>query len=195
MFDPVRICEILNDEDVDYVIVGGFASVVHGSPLPTQDIDVVPSRRADNLERLARALRRMNAMIRTDREPVPAPIDGPFLEAMPLMLNLVTDFGDLNLTFTPSGGYIGGDCCARRHHRVQARSEPTQGPDGFALPRVAQRSDREPLTDSQTSARSRASARVFQPSTAHLIRTGNFTTPCSASRSPMGTASSPGCAS
>ena len=42
MFDPVRICEILNDERVDYVIVGGFASVVHGSPLPTQDIDVVP---------------------------------------------------------------------------------------------------------------------------------------------------------
>jgi hypothetical protein len=109
MFDPVRICEILNDEAVDYVIVGGFASVVHGSPLPTQDIDVVPLRRADNLERLARALNRMHAMIRTDREPVPAPIDGPFLEAMPLMLNLVTDFGDLDLTFAPSGGLGGFD--------------------------------------------------------------------------------------
>ncbi len=47
----------------------------------------------------------------------------------------------------------------------------------------------------QTSARSRASARVFQPSTAHLMRTGNLTTPCSASRSPIGTSSSPGCAS
>ncbi len=109
MFDPVRICEILNDEAVDYVIVGGFASVVHGSPLPTRDIDVVPSRRSDNLERLAQALRRMNAMIRTDREPVPVLIDGPFLEAMPLMLNLVTDFGDLDLTFAPSGPLGGFD--------------------------------------------------------------------------------------
>ena len=44
MFDPVRICQILNEEGVAYVIVGGFASVVHGSSLPTQDIDVVPSR-------------------------------------------------------------------------------------------------------------------------------------------------------
>ena len=44
MFDPVRICQILNEVGVAYVIVGGFASVVHGSSLPTQDIDVVPSR-------------------------------------------------------------------------------------------------------------------------------------------------------
>ncbi len=35
MFDPVRICQILNEEGVAYVIVGGFASVVHGSSLPT----------------------------------------------------------------------------------------------------------------------------------------------------------------
>jgi hypothetical protein len=31
MFDPIRMCEVLNDEGVDYVIVGGFASVAHGS--------------------------------------------------------------------------------------------------------------------------------------------------------------------
>jgi hypothetical protein len=61
MFDPVRVCEILNDEGVEFVIVGGFASVVHGSSLPTQDLGVVPSRRSENLVRLARALRRMNA--------------------------------------------------------------------------------------------------------------------------------------
>ncbi len=109
MFDPVRICQILNEEDVSYVIVGGFASVVHGSSLPTQDIDVVPSRQAENLDRLARALRRMNAMIRTSGDPVPAPIDGPFLANMPVMLNLVTDLGDVDLTFSPSGGLGGFD--------------------------------------------------------------------------------------
>jgi len=107
MFDPVQICEILNAEGVSYVIVGGFASVVQGSPLPTQDIDVVPSRQAENLDRLGRALRRMHAMIRTSDEPVPAPLDGPFLANMPLMLNLTTDFGDVDLTFSPSGG-LGG---------------------------------------------------------------------------------------
>lgn len=107
MFDPVRICQILNEEGVDYVIVGGFAAVVHGSSLPTRDIDVVPARTADNLDRLARSLKRMNAMIRTDGDPVPALLDGPFLANMPLMLNLVTDLGEMDLTFAPSGG-LGG---------------------------------------------------------------------------------------
>ena len=109
MFDPVRICEILNEEGVLYVVVGGFASLVHGSSLPTQHIDVVPSRQQENLDRIGRALRRMNAMIRTVDEPVPAPIDGRFLANMPLMLNLVTDLGDVDLTFTPSGGLGGFD--------------------------------------------------------------------------------------
>jgi hypothetical protein len=107
MFDPVRICAILNEEAVDYVVVGGFAAIVHGSSLPTRDIDLVPSRTPTNLERLARALKRMNAMIRTDGDPVPAPLDGPFLANMPRMLNLVTEFGEMDLTFAPSGG-LGG---------------------------------------------------------------------------------------
>ena len=100
----------------------------------------------------------MNAMIRTDREPVPAPIDGPFLEAMPLMLNLVTDFGDLDLTFAPSGGLGGFDewnanalvvevadgtsvAIAALDDIIESKrgSEPAQGPDGPALPRVAPR--------------------------------------------------------
>jgi hypothetical protein len=44
IFDPVQICGILNEERVDYVVVGGFAAVVRGSSLPTRDIDIVPSR-------------------------------------------------------------------------------------------------------------------------------------------------------
>jgi hypothetical protein len=109
MFDPVRICTILNEEAVEYVVVGGFAAVVHGSSLPTRDIDLVPSRTPTNLARLARALKRMNAMIRTDGDPVPAPLDPPFLANMPLMLNLVTDLGEMDLTFAPSGGLGGFD--------------------------------------------------------------------------------------
>ena len=67
MFDPVRICRILNEESVEYVIVGGFAAVIRGSSLPTRDIDVVPSRAADNLDRLGRALTRMER--RSERTP------------------------------------------------------------------------------------------------------------------------------
>jgi len=102
-FDPVSMCRILNEEQVDYVVVGGFASVILGSPLPTEDVDVLPERSEGNLARLANALRRMNAMIRTANEAVPAVFDAEFLANMPVLLNLVTDFGILDLTFEPSG--------------------------------------------------------------------------------------------
>jgi hypothetical protein len=103
MFDPVRICAILNEEKVEYVVIGGFAAVVRGSSLPTRDIDVIPSRERSNLDRLGRALTRMNAMIRVSGDPVSTKIDGGFLANMPHMLNLVTDFGEMDLTFAPAG--------------------------------------------------------------------------------------------
>lgn len=102
-FDPRPICRALNEAGVRYVVVGGFASVVHGSPLPTADVDVVPRRDRDNLERLAEALDRLGAKLRTAEGPVDAPLDAAFLDAMPFMLNLTTDHGDLDLTFEPAG--------------------------------------------------------------------------------------------
>ena len=63
MFDPVRICSILLEEEVEFVVLGGFAAIVRGSSLPTKDIDVIPSRDSSNLDRLSRALTRMNAKI------------------------------------------------------------------------------------------------------------------------------------
>jgi hypothetical protein len=110
MFDPVRSCAILNEEGVDYVVVGGFAAVIRGSSLSTRDIDIVPSRDSGNLDRLGRALRRLGAQVRTDGDPDAAPLDGPFLANMPLRLNLVTNFGEMDLTFLPAGragGYDG----------------------------------------------------------------------------------------
>lgn len=102
-FDPEAICAALNDEGVRYVVIGGTAAVLHGSPRPTNDIDIVPERSMDNLDRLARALGALNARLRTGAEPVETTIDSAFLSAMPLMLNLVTDHGDLDITFTPAG--------------------------------------------------------------------------------------------
>lgn len=97
------MCRILNEEKVDYVVLGGFAAILRGSPITTRDLDVIPDRARENLDRLGRALTRMNAMIRIAGDPVPTKIDGPFLANMSHMLNLVTDFGDLDITFTPAG--------------------------------------------------------------------------------------------
>ena len=102
-FDPRVICRVLNEHGVRYVVVGGFASVVHGSPLPTADVDVVPDRDGANLERLGEALAELGARLRTAAGPVDAPLDAGFLAAMPLMVNLTTTHGDLDIAFEPTG--------------------------------------------------------------------------------------------
>ena len=102
-FEPWEILRILNEEGVHYVVIGGLAAVLHGSSLPTQDVDILPLRDSDNLERLSGALTRMGAKIRTSNDPVAAPIDRAFLDAIPLMLNLVTEYGDLDIAFDPAG--------------------------------------------------------------------------------------------
>jgi hypothetical protein len=106
-FDPRPICAILNEEGVRYVLIGGFAAAVHGSPLPTSDVDIVPSRDDDSLEGLARALNRLHARLRTESGPVDVRIDTAFLKAMPFMLNLATDDGDVDLAFSPAGPLTG----------------------------------------------------------------------------------------
>lgn len=102
-FDPVAICRILSERGVRFVVLGGFAAVVHGSPIPTEDLDIIPSRDMENLGRLANALKEMNAAIRTSDGPVQTRIDASFIANMPNMLNLVTDFGDMDLVFNPAG--------------------------------------------------------------------------------------------
>ena len=121
MFDPVRICEILNEERVQYVVIGGIASVMHGSSLTTRDLDLVPARDDDNLASLARALRRIHAKLRTGSEPVEFPIDATFLGRSEFSLSLVSDFGDLDLAFAPSGPLIGYEDWAANARAMQMR--------------------------------------------------------------------------
>ena len=94
----------LDRHGVQYVLVGGLAAVLHGSPLPTLDADICPASDTDNLDRLARALDELDARIRTpDAEDGGAfPREAAFLGGINL-LNLVTRRGDLDLAFTPAG--------------------------------------------------------------------------------------------
>jgi len=129
-FDPERVFEVLQRHDVEYVLIGGLAAVAHGSPLPTTDVDVTPDRRRENLDRLAGALRELEARIRTtDPDGVVFPVDGAFLAAQPRMLNLTTAAGDVDLTFVPAG-FEGGfdDLCVE--------SDPVELVDGVIV-RVA----------------------------------------------------------
>lgn len=54
----------LTNAGVEYVLVGGAAAVIHGAPITTQDIDIVPSQSADNIERLLGVLDKLGARFR-----------------------------------------------------------------------------------------------------------------------------------
>ena len=103
-FDPAEILRVLEAAGVEYVLVGGLAAAIHGSPYVTGDVDVTPARDRANLDRLSKALDRLEARVRTESEPegVPFAHDGESL-ARATVWNLVTRAGDLDLTIVPSG--------------------------------------------------------------------------------------------
>ena len=103
-FDPTSILELLERHGVQYVLIGGLAATLHGSPLRTGDADICPALRRENLKRLASALNEMDARIRSVDVPggLPFACDAQFLGNVEL-LNLVTQFGDLDISFHPSG--------------------------------------------------------------------------------------------
>ncbi len=70
----------------------------------TEDADITPEMDRRNLDKLAAALRELNARVRSDSAPsgVPFRCDGEALAAAQTW-NFTTDAGDLDVTFTPSG--------------------------------------------------------------------------------------------
>ena len=122
-FDPERLLTVLHQHGVSFVLIGGMAAILHGDPGMTVDLDVVPERTDDNLERLATALRAMNARIRTEGEPKGLPFDcsRQFFKNLPpdSFVNMTTDAGDIDVTFQPAGtaGFAG---LASAAHRMEA---------------------------------------------------------------------------
>jgi hypothetical protein len=62
---------------VRYIVIGGLAAELRGSPYITRDVDVTPSRERANLGRLAHALRELDAQLRVvgADQPVEVPLD------------------------------------------------------------------------------------------------------------------------
>ena len=48
--------EVLNTNNVDYLVVGGYAFAIHAKPRFTEDLDIFISRDPKNAERLLRAI-------------------------------------------------------------------------------------------------------------------------------------------
>jgi hypothetical protein len=101
-FDPAAMLDVLGRYGVRYVLIGGLAAAIHGSPYVTVDVDVTPAADTENLDRLSAALRELKAKVRAEGETVPFAHDGESLGRNAIW-NLTTVFGDLDLALVPAG--------------------------------------------------------------------------------------------
>ncbi len=101
-FDPVGALQILAAHRVDFVLIGGVAARLWGSPTVTRDIDICYAREPANLERLAAALKEMRATLRGVKEAVPFRMDARTLAAGD-HFTFTSDVGDIDCLGTPTG--------------------------------------------------------------------------------------------
>src|SRR5215475_6833589 len=80
-FDPAEVLRTLEHHRVRYIVIGAIAATAAGAPLMTRDLDITPARDAENVARLAAALRDLAARLRTpsDTSGVDFPVDAEML--------------------------------------------------------------------------------------------------------------------
>jgi hypothetical protein len=101
-FKPLQLLQLLTAKGVDFVLIGGYAAVLHGSPRVTQDLDVCYATEPANLRILGSVLVDLRARLYGIKEDVPFVADARSLAQVEL-LTLDTDLGKLDLMTHPAG--------------------------------------------------------------------------------------------
>lgn len=100
-----ELFERLTQRRVDFVVIGGIAAVLLGSPRLTRDLDICVSTEPANLDALERVLVELEARLRDAPDDVPFVPDGRALRQVEL-LTLVTSAGWLDLVVRPKGAPV-----------------------------------------------------------------------------------------
>jgi predicted nucleotidyltransferase len=100
------IAEILQRHRVEFIVIGGQAETLMGSPRVTYDVDLCYRRNPENLERLAAALREIGVTLRGAPKDLPFKVDARSL-ANGSNFTFDTPFGALDLLghVEPIGGF------------------------------------------------------------------------------------------
>jgi hypothetical protein len=103
-YRPDQILEVLERHEVTYVVIGGLAAEIHGSPYITRDVDVTPARNRENFSKLAAALRELEAKLRVPGldEPIEVPLDERSFQ-QGTTWTYVTKHGNLDVALLPDG--------------------------------------------------------------------------------------------
>ncbi|CAN5778635.1 hypothetical protein BH24ACT25_BH24ACT25_09060 [soil metagenome] len=100
--DVEAILERLTARGVDFVVIGGIAAALLGSPRLTQDLDICFATDAANLEALGKALVELEARLTGVDDEVPFVPDADALRRVD-GLTLDTNAGKLDVLARPSG--------------------------------------------------------------------------------------------
>lgn len=92
----LKIAELFARHGVEHIVIGGQAAYLHGSPQITFDTDLCYRRSADNLERLAAALKEIHPTLRGAPPGLPFILDEKSL-ALGSNFTFNTDYGPLDL--------------------------------------------------------------------------------------------------
>ncbi len=103
MIDYGGLLVALNRGRVEFIIVGGFAGTLHGSAIPTQDLDVVYARTPENLDKLVAALGPHSPYLRGAPPGLPFQFDAETLRNG-LNFTLSTALGPIDLLGEIAGG-------------------------------------------------------------------------------------------
>ncbi len=68
MQDLSKLLKILLENEINFVLIGGFAAVVHGSTLVTQDLDICSAMTLESIEKLRFVLKDLNPTHRMNRK-------------------------------------------------------------------------------------------------------------------------------
>ena len=101
-FDPISMLATLKRHDVKFVLIGGLAGRLWGSPTTTNDIDICHDRDRSNLERLAQALDELGARLRGVDDDVPFILDAETL-SRGQNFTFMTRLGPLDVLGLPAG--------------------------------------------------------------------------------------------
>jgi hypothetical protein len=106
-FDPEAIIAALDRHGVRYVIVGGVAARLHGSPTLTEDVDVTPERSTENLTRLAAALEELDARLAAPNAPegLRVPLDSETFSSPVMSFSTSAGVVDVVLEVLGVGGH------------------------------------------------------------------------------------------
>jgi hypothetical protein len=102
---PVPILAALNRQRVRYVVMGSTAAIIQDIDLALTDLDIVPAVNADNLVRLVRALRELDAREKGAEqvEDAEQALADPSVLLDATFWTFVTAYGDLDLVLRPAG--------------------------------------------------------------------------------------------